>query len=750
MKPHAVELYLSRTLASVLLLFSFWIATNSAFGQQKSAANIQIDDPIAINPQAESRLVQLQEALTRSDGISRVAIETLLKSKSSPLIQVSSIVVDDQFGVKTFSSERSLTVDWLIRHPEFATSDPVIDSIDSLESKIKHFQSIISQVAIQTNARSLLLQLVDALIDEGWTSSARSLIYRIDPTILADLGSNRLNSISVRNFAGPLQLSQSNAWVQPLVLNNQLSLRDRSRLTATAQLLMRLLYCSYLDHDRNRIETEIRFILDHFGELPYLPKSNLIQIDLDSQESNIQIKDQVAKWQDSFNRTMSDNSAFDDLLTPIDIRNFTSRIFDHTLTSEQDTDPSRIKIIGYPYRPEAITNIQNDAIFFFRSDRKLAAWSESSGKFWPIADRADVLDLPNDDRATNMVADDIRLLGGLAPNDEHLFFLVDSQRRSSSASHALQKSLLVGIDLKKEAAILSQTPLAFESAVKAKASEFSFVGTPLLADSVVYILARDRRKMNVFKLVCLTVPSQQLFWQSPEFGSAEIADDWQQDSSAMLLHEGQITVATGNGTLATFDTDDGTITYQVNYARRPTKNNRFSAVALMPSFTKLMRHQELLICKPCDCERMFAVNWSNGQFQWATSAEVMDRSSQLLSQIDGRLWCIGERVQSFDVESGTVLTSAELPRTAQSIAGRASVVGNSLLWSSGPSIFQIDMNSLVAQDTNYRLINFDQIMRWPIEIGGPIAFRCEGRSLAVVTPEKIQIFQHAPITKRNQ
>ncbi|MFK7736727.1 MAG: PQQ-binding-like beta-propeller repeat protein [Pirellulaceae bacterium] len=253
------------------------------------------------------------------------------------------------------------------------------------------------------------------------------------------------------------------------------------------------------------------------------------------------------------------------------------------------------------------------------------------------------------------------------------------------------QSLIIGLDLKREAAMLPGFPIGLK-APQFKHAEFE--GTPCVWGDLLIVAIATRDNVGLRRSVAaFDVKSGQLRWESKPLASGVVFGS---EQANLISHQlltvcgGRIFYNTNLGAVACLNPTDGSIVWLVHYKRHigedgdPLAPNRFRYRDVNPCLVS----NELVYCAPQDCPEIFAIDSSTGDLVWATDSTQVPDAVHLLGAAQGSLIVSGDRITWIDQYTGRILArypGSNTPARMNSLAsprglGRGMVTADEVYW----------------------------------------------------------------------
>ena len=183
---------------------------------------------------------------------------------------------------------------------------------------------------------------------------------------------------------------------------------------------------------------------------------------------------------------------------------------------------------------------------------------------------------------------------------------------------------------------------------------------------------RDDVRVQSF-IACFDVRSGERLWRTL-IVSAETPGNgqWRETTHNLLtLSEGVLYFNTNMGAIAAVESSDGAVRWITSYPRaafRPADLDRTDRHFLR-DLNPCLVQDGLVVAAPGDCDRLFALDQSNGQLMWTAPAETAVDANNLLAAVNGRLIASGDSLYWFDLHRGRLL--CQFPPPAKRADGHA-------------------------------------------------------------------------------
>ncbi len=324
-----------------------------------------------------------------------------------------------------------------------------------------------------------------------------------------------------------------------------------------------------------------------------------------------------------------------------------------------------------------------------------------------------------------------------------------------------KRGFLIGLDLEKQASVLSGFPLYPGRDVR-----WEFEGAPISDGSKLYVAMRNSSQQNAsteLHVACFSLPTvpeaddqyRRPLWRV-KICSAQTAAgvDWDEITSNLLsLHDGTLFCNTNMGAVAAVSADDGRIKWVLRYPRSPLwpSDPDQSDLHYFRDLNPCLCHQDLVVVAPADCDRILAVDGGTGQLIWET---LNVDAVHLLGAAHGKLIASGISLYWFDLNTGRVAAQFPSPGTspANGLArrqpsgyGRGILGGGQVYWPTRGKIFVFEQQlaSRVLSNGSESLV--PEMRRQPIELraqggsGGNLTIA--GNSLIITSANRLAVYE---------
>jgi outer membrane protein assembly factor BamB len=302
-------------------------------------------------------------------------------------------------------------------------------------------------------------------------------------------------------------------------------------------------------------------------------------------------------------------------------------------------------------------------------------------------------------------------------SDEKIFTRMGSPVTAASARR-LARSLeqdqgfLIGLSATTEGKPLEGFPL------RPPAKNLAMEGSPLVHRGILFAAmrrvegARSQYYVTAYNLPTTTAhadfegqnPSGRVKWQTRICSSTGLGGGDADELTHLLLtrDNNRLYLNTNGGVIAAIDSDDGRLLWLVKYPRAAARMDQSTEQAphLFRDLVPCLACNDLLICAPADCDRIFALEGATGQIAWALDPGVAADAMHLLGVADDTLLASGDYLYWIDAASGRLLTQFPTgaisgSRDAAPIPhgfGRGLMAGNQIWWPTRENILVFDLH----------------------------------------------------------
>ncbi len=240
------------------------------------------------------------------------------------------------------------------------------------------------------------------------------------------------------------------------------------------------------------------------------------------------------------------------------------------------------------------------------------------------------------------------------------------QARKVDQLLAKSQGFLMGYDLATEGKPLEGFPIRPES------GEWSFEGSPVADAAHLYVAMRrveqGRCQLHVACFALATGgavtddsednsrPTGRMLWRTKICSAATLGSgDFEELSHLLLtLDGGTLFVNTNLGVVAAMETAGGQVRWLQKYPRAafrsgdPDRHDDH----FFRDLTPCLPAGDLIIAAPADCDRLFALDRTTGEFVWATEPGVAADVNHLLGTSGAWLIASGDRLYWIDMHTG--------------------------------------------------------------------------------------------------
>jgi outer membrane protein assembly factor BamB len=256
------------------------------------------------------------------------------------------------------------------------------------------------------------------------------------------------------------------------------------------------------------------------------------------------------------------------------------------------------------------------------------------------------------------------------------------------------RSHLIGLDLAAEGRLLPGYPLYADDA------QWSFEGTPLVDDQLLYVAMRRQDEVRVEShLACFEALSGRLVWRRHICTSETPGEGLLHEVTHSLVTLDHETLYFNShlGAVAAVDAATGGLRWLATYPRAayPPRNPEDPALHHFRDLVPAIVWRGVAVFAPSDCRRIFAIDAAGGQLLWALPEDLCGDVKHLLGVSDDCLLASGDCLYWIDVYSGRLLTQFPAPRrqaigyaTAEPRGyGRGILHGGRIYWPTADQIF---------------------------------------------------------------
>ncbi|MGE0758673.1 MAG: PQQ-binding-like beta-propeller repeat protein [Pirellulaceae bacterium] len=275
------------------------------------------------------------------------------------------------------------------------------------------------------------------------------------------------------------------------------------------------------------------------------------------------------------------------------------------------------------------------------------------------------------------------------------------------------------LDLAAEGKLIWSVPLA----APLWGEDWTFAGAPVSDGRKAFVTAIRRGPLRLeTHVAALDLSDGRVLWRRMVCASEPPFDD-----SLSLLAQNLLTVEhdvvycnTNQGAIAALGAEDGHFLWLTSYPRRgnhaPQRDH--NDLHFLRDMNPCVLYRGLVLVAPTDCDRLVALDATNGMPVWATRAEVGSDIVHLLGVIANNLVASGECLYWFDPWSGQVLgqypsaflAGAGFARPEPRGYGRGVLAGQHVYWPTRDSILVFEAD---AGQTGAMPVPQDEILLTP-------------------------------------
>ncbi len=221
-------------------------------------------------------------------------------------------------------------------------------------------------------------------------------------------------------------------------------------------------------------------------------------------------------------------------------------------------------------------------------------------------------------------------------------------------------------------------------------------GVPLAADGRLYVALRQRDGVRTQShLAAFDTKRGELIWQ--RFVAA--AENFSQGPTVEYTHnllslaEGVLYLNTNFGVVAAVRASDGQVQWATRYPPAAADAPDFELTRRAPGrdLTPCLIYKGLVLTAPADCDRVFALDATNGRKVWDTPPGTAGDIQYLLGVGSGNLLASGSRLVWIDVQTGGI--KARFPAQTDGAlrgCGRGILAGSHVYWPTRDRIYVFD------------------------------------------------------------
>ena len=230
--------------------------------------------------------------------------------------------------------------------------------------------------------------------------------------------------------------------------------------------------------------------------------------------------------------------------------------------------------------------------------------------------------------------------------------------------------------------------------------DWSFEGSPLVSDGVLYVALRHRQQVrSTVYVAAYDSRSGRQLWRT-QIASAEAPNSGlihEVTHCLLAMSAGRLFINTGMGAVASLRMADGRIEWLNAYARQFERSAKADAVRghLFRDLVPCLVTNGRVIAAPPDTGEVFCFDANTGQLIWKTTPATVNDAVHVLGVANGQVILSGDYLYWLDSETGKLQcqfpsrrnTSGELAFHGPKGQGRGLLAGNDVWWPTKDNIY---------------------------------------------------------------
>jgi len=413
---------------------------------------------------------------------------------------------------------------------------------------------------------------------------------------------------------------------------------------APAEVRFRLILCSLFERDAVRAERELAvFERLHAGELTTVAGTKTGMVDWLRRELQTLQREAIARA----GRVSSD----------VEVPDLAAVLWSRTLPENRFLGPSLRLTTGgsrplatYPLVHEDTVFVAgSDSIFAFDLRSGQPKWSangsDSGEIFTNTLDRPWRPHMPLAGVAAyTMTLSDGRLYARTGP---------PLLRRSRNEGNAFSEIIGLDIASRQGELVFHVTSNVLDpDAESPEATNWTFEGTPVVADGRVYASLRQGSPEDQVFAVCFDAETSRLNWSRRVCSSLRnIPDHFNETGHRQLtLADGRLFLATDSGAIAALEARTGRLLWIVTYPGLAEETPAEMSDPRRHGLSVCLHHQGVVYAAPADSSQLFALDAATGEAVWVQPAP--ERILHLLGVAEGRLIVCGASLWALNAQNG--------------------------------------------------------------------------------------------------
>lgn len=570
-----------------------------------------------------------------------------------------------------------------------------------------------SRYLASTSGAELALLLADLQLDRGWSLAALQTMSRICPDIRRNIPGAKSEetlpwSLVISNLEEQLAADETQAEELRKLIVSELN-RDQPNTNSSEKLLFdcleRILTAACIDSNATeplglKAWTEVL--------LPAIPVESQDRIKALLTRMNQGPAGSITN--DRFNTFAGNNNRKPDASSTTNFRGNLSwsQLLERFTANRDVTDASQPRVGESTRGTLFCYPVVADQRIYINTLTGIEAFDLGRGRSWPSEQPGYRL-YDSGSRFGSYLPVDYPLLGvprgTLTLANDCLYARlgnpVTGWANGETAADGGSRSLLVGLDLKRQGILLKGFPLRL---VPPRFSGVEFEGAPLVFGDWLLVALVSRDNVGVQRRVAAFDRFDgSLIWESPVLAAGSVQGSEQAHLiSHQLLTEsgGRIFYSTNLGSVACIDPLNGQLVWQSEYERVAIEKLTAPIVDRYRyrDLTPCMVDAGLVYCAPQDCPEVFALDAVTGELVWSTDCYQAADANHLIGIQDRSLILGGDRLIWLDKLTGKVLARFPMSTTPGRLSalpsprglGRGAISGGRVFWPTAGEVFVFD------------------------------------------------------------
>jgi outer membrane protein assembly factor BamB len=223
--------------------------------------------------------------------------------------------------------------------------------------------------------------------------------------------------------------------------------------------------------------------------------------------------------------------------------------------------------------------------------------------------------------------------------------------------------------------------------------DWSFEGAPVVEEGRVYVAVRRSHPQTQFNVACYDAENGKPVWNRKICSSMTLLNDAENFISHHLLTlaDGTIYYSTDAGAIAALEATDGRPRWIITYESQQPQNNTIRNDHTQWGLTPCLFHHGIVFAAPNDYDGLMAIDSRNGLIRWRQRLRGGVR--HLLGIGQDRLIVSGNRLWGLDYRTGRIAWTTGYEDPAGFGYGRGTLVEQTVWWPTRDEIFVVDQTN---------------------------------------------------------